>query len=526
MKTPSLTAALFFRCRYPEEKSKPAKTSLSAALLFCPHRYYGNRPYSRPPAPDSRWKTFFRRENALRLLTVCLLLAAPVQASDPPRPTPAQLAWQEAELGVVFHYDLHVFDGKKYNQAANRLHPVDDYNQFHPGRLDTDQWIRAARAAGARFAILTATHETGFGLWQSDANPYCLKAVRWRDGKGDIVRDFVRSCRKYGLQPGIYIGIRWNSRLGVHNFRVAGNDETARIRQAWYKRLCEKMVTELCTRYGDLFMIWFDGGADDPAGDGPDVEPIVNRYQPGCLFYHNVHRADLRWGGSETGTVAYPCWAAFPAPASHNKNTDGNAAHLELLKHGDPDGAYWMPAMADSPLRGANGRHEWFWEPGDDDRAVYPLETLTEMYEKSVGRNATLVLGLTPNPDGLLPDGDVQRLKELGDEIRRRFFAPAASTEGKGNTVTLPLEKKQQINYYQLRENIRLGERVRKYRIEAHVNGRWIQVAAGSAVGHKRIESFPPVTATACRLVIDASTAPPDIAEFSVYYVDTQATGR
>lgn len=476
----------------------------------------------RSPATGRRPKTFFRRRHLFAFLAICLLpLAASAQTAGTPLPTPAQFRWQEAELGVVFHYDLHVFDGKIYNQTANRLYPVDDYNLFAPTHLDTDQWIRAARAAGARFAILTATHETGFGLWQSDANPYCLKAVKWRNGQGDIVRDFVNSCRKYGLEPGIYVGIRWNSRLGVHNFRVTGNDESARIRQAWYKRMCEKMVTELCTRYGDLFMIWFDGGADDPAGDGPDVEPIVNRYQPGCLFYHNVHRADLRWGGSETGTVAYPCWATFPTRNSHNKNTDGNAAHRELLKHGDPAGAYWMPAMADSPLRGANGRHEWFWEPGDDDRAVYSLATLTEMYEKSVGRNATLVLGLTPNPDGLLPDGDVQRLRELGDEIRRRFSEPvAATTSGKGKSITLKFGKEQRIDYYLIQENILRGERVRKYRIEARVNGRWVQVTEGSAVGHKRIGSFPAVTATACRLVIDASTAPPDITRFQVYEVE------
>ena len=73
----------------------------------------------------------------------------------------------------------------------------------------------------------------------------------------EILRDLER---KYGLQPGIYIGIRWNSLLGIHNFKAEGEGEFVRNRQAWYKRLCEKMVTELCTRYGDLFMIWFDGG--------------------------------------------------------------------------------------------------------------------------------------------------------------------------------------------------------------------------------------------------------------------------
>ncbi len=114
-------------------------------------------------------------------------------------------------MGAVFHYDLHVFDGVRYGQGNNRITPIEDYNIFNPTELNTDQSVQAAKAAGCKFAVLTATHETGFGLWQSDVNPYCLKAVKWRDGKGDIVRDFVNSCRKYGFQPGIYIGIRWNS---------------------------------------------------------------------------------------------------------------------------------------------------------------------------------------------------------------------------------------------------------------------------------------------------------------------------
>ena len=96
-----------------------------------------------------------------------------------PVPAQRQIKWHEAEMGVVFHYDLHVFDGKKYGQGTNRTEPVEDYNIFNPEHLDTDQWIRAAKAAGAKFAILTATHETGFGLWQSDVNPYCLKALKW-----------------------------------------------------------------------------------------------------------------------------------------------------------------------------------------------------------------------------------------------------------------------------------------------------------------------------------------------------------
>ena len=433
-------------------------------------------------------------------------------------PKPHQIKWNQSEMGAVFHYDLNVFDGVRYGQGNNRITPVENYNIFHPTQLNTDQWIQAAKAAGCKFAILTATHETGFGLWQSDVNPYCLKAVKWRDGKGDIVRDFVNSCRKYDIQPGIYIGIRWNSLFGVHNFKVAGEGEFAVNRQAWYKKLCEKMVEELCTRYGELFMIWFDGGADDPQGDGPNVEPIVNKYQPNCLFYHNVNRADLRWGGSETGTVGYPCWSTFPYPFSHSNATEPHRNHNLLLKHGDPNGKYWVPAMADAPLRGANGRHEWLWEPNDENN-IYPLENLMEMYEKSVGRNATLIMGLTPDPEGLLPTGDERRLKEWGEEINHRFGTPLAKTAGQKNKLTLNLGKKQLINYCIIQENIARGERIRQYKIEAKVNGKWQVVCTGESVGHKRIEKFEPTETSTLRLTVTKSIALPEIINFSAYNV-------
>jgi alpha-L-fucosidase len=455
----------------------------------------------------------------IKKLYLLLLVICPfylwAQETSIPVPKPHQLKWHEAEMGAVFHYDLHVFDGIRYGQGNNRINPIEDYNIFNPTALDTDQWIQAAKAAGCKFAILTATHETGFGLWQSDVNPYCLKAVKWRDGEGDIVRDFVNSCRKYGIQPGIYVGIRWNSLLGIHNFKAEGDNEFARNRQAWYKRYCEKMVTELCTRYGDLFMIWFDGGADNPRGDGPNVEPIVNKYQPECLFFHNVDRADVRWGGTETGTVSYPCWSTFPYPFSHSNATDTNE-HYELLKHGDKNGKYWLPAMADAPLRGANGRHEWFWEP-DDENNICSLDVLMDMYEKSVGRNATLMLGLTPDPTGLLPAGDVNRLKEMGDEINRRFSTPLAQTSGTKKTQVLKLGKKQSVNYYMIQENIKKGERIRQYKIEAKINGKWKTICQGESVGHKRIEKLNSIETDMLRLTIIESIEQPDIINFSVY---------
>ncbi len=434
-----------------------------------------------------------------------------------PIPNKAQITWSEAEFGAVFHYDLHVFDGKKYVQKDNRINTLEDYNIFNPGKLDTDQWIKAIKDAGGTFAILTATHETGFALYQSEVNPYCLKILEWQDGKGDIVRDFVNSCRKYGILPGIYIGIRWNSFIGVYDFQVKGKGLSRERAQKQYREMCEGMVEELCSRYGDLFEIWFDGGASHPDKGAPDVLPIVKKYQPDAVFYHNDQLAEARWGGSESGTVPYPCWSTFPNYYSHSGDTQ--AERYQSLKHGDPDGKYWMAAMSDAPLRGYNGRHEWFWEPGDDEH-IFPLENLVDMYYRSVGHNSTLILGLTPNPEGLLPEPDVQRLKELGNEIRRRFSNPVASTTGNGEELILELDKKTEVNTLILREDISKGQRIREYSLEAKVKGIWQQIADGTSVGNKRIQEFETVRAKKFRLLINKSVAEPQIKEFSLYNIE------
>lgn len=435
-----------------------------------------------------------------------------------PIPTAAQQTWQEAELTVLISYDLHVSDGKRYNQAQNRITPVENINMFHPDQLDTDQWIRAVRDMGGKIAILTVTHETGFALYQSDVNPYCMKALKWKDGKGDIVRDFVNSCRKYGVLPGIYIGIRWNSFLGVYDFMMPKDGtKFTENRQAFYNKMCEGMTEELMSRYGDLAIVWYDGGGHGPELGGADVLPIVEKFQKNIIFYHNTQRADIRWGGSESGTVSYPCWGTFPFPYSHSKNTDYIFKdNFKLLKTGDPDGHYYMPAMSDAPLRGANGRHEWFWEPGDENN-IFPLKDLINKYYKSVGCNSTLILGITPDNRGLLPEGDVLRMKEFGDEVRQRFGKPLAGTSGEGKLINLKLPTSAEIKDVVIQEDIRKGERVRKYRVEGKVNGRWQLLTSGTCIGHKRIERISPVKVSALRLKVDESVGIPSIKSFLIY---------
>jgi alpha-L-fucosidase len=454
----------------------------------------------------------------LILITLCSTSFGFAQEINQPKPTAPQLAWQKAEVGVLISYDLPVFQGTPYNQAQNRITPFTNANIFNPTQLNTDQWIQAAKAGGAKFAVLTVTHETGFALYQSDANPYCMKAIKFQNGKGDIVRDFVNSCRKYGVEPGIYVGIRWNSYLGVHDFKIEGTSEFVKRRQAAYKNMCEQMVTELCTRYGKLFMIWFDGGADDPSKNGPNILPIVTKYQPNCLFYHNAQKADFRWGGSESGTVPYPSWSTFPFVFSHAaKQETIFANNFALLKTGDPAGKFWMPAMSDAPLRGHKGGHDWFWNPSEDHH-VNPIDKMMNMYYGSVGHNSTLILGITPDNRGLIPNADVAMLRAWGDSIKKVFKTPVASLkpQQKDYTINIPLQKS--FSKIVIQENIQEGERVRSFVIEASINDQWKAIKEGSCIGHKYIGLLEtPIKATAVRLIIKEATSAPMIKTFALY---------
>lgn len=435
--------------------------------------------------------------------------------SNIPTPLPRQVAWQDYELGLLYHFDLDVYMPGGSHHERSRREKL-DANLFNPTKLNTDQWLEAAKAMGAKYAIFTATHHQGFLQWQSDAYPFGLRQIPWRNGKADIVEDFVESCRKVNIAPGIYIGIRFNAYWQVYNYKTNAGKGDDVNQQRHYMRICEKMVEELCSRYGPLCEIWFDGGVITPEQGGPDVLPIVEKYQPDALFYHSLQRAEHRWAGSETGTTRYPCYSTMPTVASQIRAHTDPKKRTTLLMHGDPDGKVWCPAMADAPIR----EHDWLWKP-DREHRLQPLDKLVDMYYKSVGRNANLIIGAVPDMDGLIPEADFKRYAEMGKEIRRRFGNPLAKTNGQGALLEMSLQQPVTFNQLVIMEDITLGERVREYFVEAQLaNGRWQKVCDGKSIGHKRIQLIPNgQKATKVRLRVTQSIATPIIRELALYTI-------
>ena len=363
--------------------------------------------------------------------------------------------------------------------------------------------------------MFTATHFNGFMQWQSDLYPYGLKQAAWRGGKGDVVGDFVKSCRKAKIKPGIYFSTHRNVYWTVWGHYVDWGKGKGTQRQAEFNRVAEKMTEELCSRYGPLVQIWYDAGVRTPQQGGPDVLPIFEKHQGESVFYHSGQRSDHRWIGNEQGHAGYPCWATMPGRAgavSHNDPT-----WKRFLGKGDPDGTYWSPGMVDVPLRGAKGVHNWFWKPGQD-HAAYSADRLVKMYYESVGRNCNLIIGEVVASDGLVPAADIERLAELGKEVRRSFGKPVAQADGAGGTVELKLPKPRRIDQVVIMEQIALGERIRRYEVEGLLAGnRWQTLCAGQSIGHKRIQRFDAVEVAAVRLKATESAATPQIRRLAVY---------
>lgn len=285
------------------------------------------------------------------------------------------------------------------------------------------------------------------------------------------------------------------------------------------------MTEELMSRYGDLAIVWYDGGGHGPELGGADILPIVEKYQKDIIFYHNSQRADIRWGGSETGTVSYPCWGTFTFPYSHSQNQELIFKDdFHLLKTGDPNGKYYMPAMSDAPLRGYNGRHEWFWEPGDEEH-VFPLDNLMDMYYKSVGRNSTLILGITPDPSGLVPLEDSKRLAEFGRAVEELFSNPIPAK--KSGSLEINFDKKQNIQQVVLSEDIAEGQRVRSFRLLSKSKKGWVEIFKGSSIGHKLIIKLDkPIDTDGLKLDVIESVGEPVIKNIYAYDKTYHATNK
>lgn len=463
-----------------------------------------------------------------------ILSTAPARVSEPPAPLPPvptsqQLAWQRMETNLFVHLTVNTFTGREWGDGK------ESPSVFYPQCLDARQWARAAKAAGFRMLILTAKHHDGFCLWPTATTDHSVKYSPWKKGKGDVVADVARACRAEGLKLGLYLS-PWDRHEPSYGYSDRYN--------AFYRA----QLTELLTRYGPIAEVWFDGAnGEGPNGkrqvyDFAGYHALIRRLQPEALIFSDAG-PDIRWIGNEQGTAGDPNWAMVDPEIVRVPGQSGPGV-TEALQHGNQHGSVWRPGECDVSIRPG-----WFWHPEEEMR-VRTVENLVDLYFRSVGRNAVLLLNVPPNRDGRFSDTDVARLREFRqrlDAIFRTDFAeqkPVVSSNTRGNDAVFSprgaVDRKEEtfwavddtitsawlevdllrptvFNVARVQEHISLGQRVSAWRLDILEGERWNTIARGKTIGYKRLERFPSVTAKRVRLVIEQSRACPVISGFGLF---------
>ena len=461
--------------------------------------------------------------------------AKPAKEPKPygPVPTEQQVKWLRMEWYAFVHFGLNTYTNREwgYGDESPQL--------FNPADFDADAIVRTFKEAGMKGMIYTAKHHDGFCTWPTKSTAHNITKSPWKNGKGDVVREFATACQKHDFAFGTYLS-PWDRNCAEYG-------------RAGYLKVYYKQIEELLKNYGPIFEIWFDGamGGDGYYGGAREGRNIGNaddyynytqvvrnirRLQKDCIIWGAAGRGDVTWAGSEKGFARhYPLW-----------NTNNNK---------------WLSLEADTPIN----HRGWFWHPGQGDHVKNP-EHLMQVYLSSVGRGANLILNLAPNRDGQLDPADVAALQAFG-KMRRELLAKDFALNAKGKassvygkkltasrltddnietywcpkkddktpSVEITLEKPATFDVVRLREQIRLGQRVEAFQVEAWVDGAWktivepgqpgekedhfdgIRGGKGHTIGNQVLRWLAaPVTTDKLRLTITRSKAVPCISEFSL----------
>lgn len=438
-------------------------------------------------------------------LVLTLFLYAPGQSqirdgsSSIPLPSPAQLRWHSNERIMFVHFSANTWQTHRGLDNEWDDHSI-SLDRIDPTRLNTDQWCQVARSWGAKMIIFVAKHVGGFCFWQTGTTDYGIRNTPWKNGKGDVLEDLSRSCRKYGLDLGIYIypgDPAWGAGPG------SGGITADSSKQAGYTKVFREQMTEVLSRYGEIREVWFDGSCRIEVGD------ILQRYAPNAVIFQGP-MASLRWVGNEDGFAPFSNWYTL---SSKDLKT-GVATAVQS----DPFGDAYAPVEIDVPLL-KNGGHKWFWAPNTD-HLILNTEQLMDLYYKSVGRGSVLLLNSTPDTIGVIPASHAAAYRAFGKEIQRRFGKPLQQTSGKGNTIVMSFPQPAEINHVVLQEDLVYGQRVLGFRVDGmDVHGEWKELFTGTSVGFKRICYFEPLRVKKVCVTVTNAKAEPRIGHFAVFNI-------
>lgn len=455
-------------------------------------------------------------------------------------PTKRQLDWMDVEYSGIIYFGMNTFTGR--NEGTGFEEP----DLFNPTSFSAEQWAKVAKRAGMKGLVLNCKHYDGFCLWPSEYTDYSVKSSKWLDGEGDVVKAVSEACRKYDLKFGIAL-----SPLDYHEPSFGKGKE--------YDIFFMNLLRELLTNYGDVFCVSLDGASDrrknakTQAYDWVSYFKLIRELQPNAAITNCG--PDVRWCGNNSGVCRVSEWSVVPAyyravdvdsdkkisvPKGAVNFTQTDIASRRKIKRCED--FIWYPAEVSFPLR-----DDWFYKKGNV-LSIKPLSKLQQIYDNSVGGNASMLLGIAPHPDGLISEKDIETLVTFGAVLSLHFednlandstmqgncmlddlHAPSralpdktgywhSGNEPKDAELILDMGDEYDVDRIVLGENIETGQQIEKFVLYVEKDGKWKKVETGTVIGRKHIcELDLSIRTRRVKLVILKTRKFATIKEFSVY---------
>jgi alpha-L-fucosidase len=494
-------------------------------------------------------------------------------------PRPNQTAWMRLERTFFLHFGVNTFNEVEW--GTGREEP----SLFNPTALDANQWLDAVTNFGGKMIVLVAKHHDGFCMWPTRYTAHNTVASPWRGGKGDLVREVADAARAHGVKLAVYLSPADLYQLKTNPKNPAGyygngssnvlsviptdpasfqsNPAKGRTPAPGftnytcvvddYNRYFLNQLYELLTEYGPIHEVWFDGANPDPSvHETYSYEAwyhLIRSLQPDAVIMGKG--PDVRWVGNEGGVGRTTEWSVIPLPVSPDKfrwpdMQAGDLGGRSKLKPGLH--LWWYPAEVNTTLL---QNSQWFWARSKQPRTVTQL---VDIFYTSIGRNGNLILNLSPDKRGLVPDNQLHALGGTAQIINETFandFAkggkatadnskatnsPSLVLDGNLDTwweaapgktngmVTLALPMAVTFDVVSLQEAVdHRGQRIESFVIEAWNGSAWVAAEKVSSdelttVGHRRlIRLKAPVTTDQVRLRITGSRLEPTLAELGLF---------
>ncbi len=454
-------------------------------------------------------------------------------------PSERQLRWQENEFIAFMCYGPNAHTGREWGTGR------EDPSIVNPTEFDADEVVGLCKEFGMTMIIFLAKHHDGFCVWPTETTDHNISKSPWKEGKGDMLKDMAEACRKHGIELSMYLS-PWDM-----NQQHKGTFDSP-----VYREVFREQLRELLTNYGAVGDVWFDG-AHAPGCHGKPYNAewfdwlgyykMIRTLQPDATI--SVMGPDVRWCGNEAGRSRKSEWSVLPFKDDLSRNPfkmmdwDKRAHDLgSRAKLKNARSLAWYPAQVNTSIRPG-----WFWRASEDNR-IKSLDHLLHIYLGAVGGNGQFLLNLPLDDRGKIHENDVKRMRELRKVLDMTFNVNLAKgAKGKasrslighgpenildGNKLTywtvedgqetasveLQLPKIETFNLVELQEQIREGQRVEEFAVDAMVNGKWKELGKSTTIGYKKYLSVPDTTTDKVRVRILASRVCPTLSNFGLFY--------